>query len=221
MSTQQCAAGTIAALGQALIPFFTGRIIDYASIDPNRHEFMMTTFKLVGVSLACALATGVRGGLFTVAMTRLNVRIRTQLFASLLRQEIGFYDTSKTGNRVEPFHPGDISGMHDLMKVKGLAGDITSRLSADTTTVSDQICLNINVVVRSLTQAVMVFVFMLGASWRLTVITTISLPATIIICRIYGEYFRQALPCHHHWHAVEECAISGYVLQEVGQEGAD
>ena len=58
---------------------------------------MLTTVNLVGVSLACALATGVRGGLFTIAMTRMNVRIRTSLFASLLRQEIGFYDTSKTG----------------------------------------------------------------------------------------------------------------------------
>lgn len=70
------------------------------------------------------------------------------------------------------------------------AGDITSRLAADTTTVSDQICLNVNVVVRSLTQAVIVLVFMLNASWRLTVITFIMLPATIFICRIYGAYFR-------------------------------
>lgn len=89
--------GIFAALGQALIPFLTGEIIDYASIDPDRHKFMATTVKLLGVSFACAVVTGIRGGLFTIAMTRLNVRIRTALFGSLLRQEIGFYDTSKTG----------------------------------------------------------------------------------------------------------------------------
>ena len=61
---------------------------------------MLTTLRLVGVALACALATGVRGGLFTIAMTRLNVRIRAALFSSLLRQEIGFYDSSKTGGRL-------------------------------------------------------------------------------------------------------------------------
>ena len=43
---------------------------------------------------------------------------------------------------------------------------------------------NINVVVRSLTQAAMVLVFMFHASWRLTVITFIMLPATISICRV-------------------------------------
>ena len=90
-------AGTLAALGQALIPYFTGKIIDFASIDPDRQQFLMTTVKLVLVSLACAVATGVRGGLFTVAMARLNIRIRTFLFASLLRQEQAFYDGSKTG----------------------------------------------------------------------------------------------------------------------------
>lgn len=86
-----------------------------------------TTLKLILVSLACALATGVRGGLFSIAMARLNVRLRTVLFSALLNQEVGFFDTTKTG-------------------------DITSRLSADTTTVSDQVCLNMNVMMRSLTQ---------------------------------------------------------------------
>ena len=70
------------------------------------------------------------------------------------------------------------------------AGDITSRLSADTTTVSDQICLNINVIVRSTTQAAMVLVFMFKACWRLTVITFIMLPACVLICRVYGTYYR-------------------------------
>jgi hypothetical protein len=42
-------------------------------------------------------------------------------------QDAGFFDTTKTG-------------------------EVTSRLSADTTTVSDQICLNLNVMLRSATQ---------------------------------------------------------------------
>ena len=79
------------------------------------------------------------------------------------------------------------------------AGEITSRLSADTTTVSDQICLNLNVGLRSLTQAAMVLVFMFKASWRLTIITFILIPAIILICKLYGAYYRQASP--HLWAA--------------------
>ena len=49
------------------------------------------------VSLVCAVFTGIRGGLFTMAMVRMNVRVRTRLFHSLLSQEVGFFDVNKTG----------------------------------------------------------------------------------------------------------------------------
>jgi ATP-binding cassette subfamily B (MDR/TAP) protein 9 len=55
---------------QALIPFYTGRIIDYASIDPDRAAFRNTTLKMLGVALGCAIFTGIRGGLFTVGGCR-------------------------------------------------------------------------------------------------------------------------------------------------------
>ena len=79
------------------MPYFTGKIIDYASIEPDRQMFQQTTLKLVGVAFGCAVFTGVRGGLFTLGMARLNLRIRTKLFDSLLCQDIGFFDTTKTG----------------------------------------------------------------------------------------------------------------------------
>jgi len=159
-------AGAAAALCQALIPYYAGRIVDFASIDPDRDAFTLTTRKLVGVAAACAVFTGIRGGLFTVSMTRLNVRLRQGLFASLLRQDVGFFDTTRTG-------------------------DITSRLSADTTTVSDQICLNLNVMLRSSTQAAMVLGFMFSASWRLTVVTFVMIPLVLAICKFYGGYYRR------------------------------
>lgn len=75
----------------------------------------MTTLKLVGVAVLCGVFTGVRGGLFSVAMWRLNVRIRTTLFNSLLTQEIGFFDTQQTGGALE-----GMDGMNAGMHVYGL-----------------------------------------------------------------------------------------------------
>ena len=80
------------------MPYYTGKIIDYASIEPDSHQFQQTTLKLVGVAFGCAVFTGARGGLFTLGMARLNMRIRTELFHSLLRQDIGFFDTTMTGD---------------------------------------------------------------------------------------------------------------------------
>ena len=60
---------------------------------------------------------------------------------------------------------------------------------------SDQICLNLNVGLRSLTQAAMVLVFMFKASWRLTIITFILIPLIILVCKVYGAYYRYGHLC--------------------------
>eukprot|EP00878_Enallax_costatus_P014219 GHUV01014873.1.p1 GENE.GHUV01014873.1~~GHUV01014873.1.p1 ORF type:complete len:765 (+),score=113.02 GHUV01014873.1:294-2588(+) len=158
--------GAAAALMAACVPYYTGLIIDYASIDPDRSRFTVTTMKLIGVAILCGIFTGIRGGLFSVAMWRLKVRICNALFASLLAQEIGFFDKVQTG-------------------------ELSSRLSADTTTVSDSISLNLNILVRSATQAVMVLVFMFSASWRLTVVTFVLVPCVLLISKVYGSYYRK------------------------------
>lgn len=159
-------AGSLAALGQALIPYYTGKVIDYASIDPDEILFKKTLLKLLLVALFCAVFTGIRGGLFTFATTKQTVRIRLKLFESLLYQDCGFFDTNRTG-------------------------DITSRLAADTTTVTDQICLNLNIMMRSCTQAGFVLVFMFKSSWRLTVVTFVMVPIVIVVSKIYGSYYRK------------------------------
>ena len=48
------------------------------------------------------------------------------------------------------------------------------------------------IALRSLTEAAMVMVFMFSVSWRLTVITFISIPCDILLCKIYGEYYQCA-----------------------------
>ena len=62
---------------------------------------------------------GIRSCLFSIAVARLNVRLRKLLFSSLLQQEMGFFDKTSTG-------------------------EMLSRLSADTSTMSDLISSNIN-----------------------------------------------------------------------------
>ncbi|KDD76599.1 ABC transporter [Helicosporidium sp. ATCC 50920] len=159
-------AGAFSALGQALIPYYTGQIVDAASIDPSPRKFRSTTVALLVVAAGCAVATGLRAFLFTQTMIRLKVRLRTVLFASLMRQELGFFDVTRTG-------------------------DITSRLATDTTTVSDQVCLNLNIMLRSATQAAMVLAFMLGASWRLTVVTSMLVPLVLSVSKVYGAWYRR------------------------------
>ena len=151
-------------------------------------------------------------------MNRLNVRIRTRLFQSLLRQEQGFFDVTRSGMAPLPsicllpsrdqaaacllahlaflLRFAALAALQTFFRLlhghipSACAGDITSRLSADTTTVADQVCLNLNVFLRSLTQAVVVLYFMFAASWRLTTVSFVLVPVTIVVSKVYGSWYR-------------------------------
>lgn len=171
----------LAALAQVLIPRYTGNMLDaiaqYAINQPsndNHHndgiwnipEFWINMKKLVMASILGGLFSGIRGSIFTVVGGRVNVRLRTMLMDSLLAQDIGFFDVTKTG-------------------------DITSRLSSDTTLVGDQVTLNVNVFLRSFVQAIGVLVFMTMLSWQLTLLAFISVPVITIFSKWYGHYIRR------------------------------
>ena len=160
-------AGCTAALGNALIPFLTGRALDDAALHRDEAAFHSTLLDLAGAALLTAAATAVRGGLFFALGVRLNLRTRSRLFAAILASEPAFFDANKVG-------------------------DLTSRLSADTSVVSDQLSLNLNVLARSVTQAAVVLAFMLRASWRLTALTAAGLPFVVAVSRAYGAFYREA-----------------------------
>eukprot|EP00941_MAST-03F_sp_MAST-3F-sp1_P004606 g4606.t1 len=161
----------IAALGQACIPYLIGEAINDSTTnkvsdhDQNVKKFQQNIYRLILVAVVTAVATGLRGSIFTLVMAKFSVRVRKELFKSLLKQEQGFFDVTKTG-------------------------EITSRLASDCTAMSDQICLNLNVFLRSIVQAVSVLVFCFRLDVPLTILTFISVPAVVVISKIYGGYYR-------------------------------
>jgi ATP-binding cassette, subfamily B (MDR/TAP), member 9 len=162
----------LAATAQIYIPKFTGNILDALSaIDQNTKSIweipglIRNVELLVAASLAGGIFSGFRGSIFTVVGGNVNVRLRVKLMDSLLSQDIGFFDVTKTG-------------------------DITSRLSSDTTLVGDQVTLNVNVFLRSLVQVIGVLLFMTVISWQLTLLAFISVPVITMLSKSYGGFVR-------------------------------
>ncbi len=155
----------VAAVGQSMIPYLTGNIINEVAGGQDIEELRRATTLLTVTAAVTAVFTALRGSIFTLTMAKLNVRVRNAFFRSLLCQELGFFDTIKTG-------------------------DITSRLSADTTKMSDQISLNVNVFIRSVVQACGVLFFMFRLSVKLSVVTFCSVPAVVVLSKVYGAYYR-------------------------------
>ncbi|XP_062399140.1 ATP-binding cassette sub-family B member 9 isoform X2 [Sardina pilchardus] len=98
----------ISAVCEAFIPYYTGKAIDGIVIHQSMEHFTKPMITLSVLAFVSSIAIGVRGGVFSITLARLNIRLRNLLFRSLMRQEIGFFDLNHTG-------------------------DITSRLTSDTT----------------------------------------------------------------------------------------
>ncbi|XP_062978546.1 antigen peptide transporter 2 [Elgaria multicarinata webbii] len=151
---------TMAVVGETLIPYYTGRLIDILGAKYDSDAFFMAIILLCMVSLGSSVSAGCRGGLFTFTISRVIIRIRGLLFSSLVRQDLAFFQEVKTG-------------------------DLTSRLAKDTTMMSRSIPLNANVFLRSLIKMVGLYAFMLGLSWRLTLLTLVETPIMLATQKLY------------------------------------
>uniref|UniRef100_A0AAQ4RYZ0 ABC-type oligopeptide transporter ABCB9 n=1 Tax=Gasterosteus aculeatus aculeatus TaxID=481459 RepID=A0AAQ4RYZ0_GASAC len=156
----------ISAVCEAFIPYYYGAAIDGIVVHKSMEYFAKPVILLSVLALASSLAMGVRGGVFTLTFAKLNLRLRDHLFRTLMRQEIAFFDENHTG-------------------------DIISRLSADTTQVSDLVSVNINIFLRSVVKGAGFSIFMLGISWKLTMVALMGFPFIGFVSKFYGDYYKK------------------------------
>ncbi|XP_061117205.1 ATP-binding cassette sub-family B member 9 [Conger conger] len=156
----------LSAVSEAFIPYYTGQAIDGIVIQKSMEAFTKPMVILTALALLSSIAIGLRGGVFSITFARLNVRLRNLLFRSLMRQEIAFFDATHTG-------------------------DITSRLTSDTTQVSDLIAENVNLFLRSVVKALGFCFFMFKMSWKLTLVIIMGFPFIALLSKFYGEYYKK------------------------------
>ncbi len=121
---------------------------------------------MVGVALVQGLAIAGRATVFGVAGERAVARIREQLFSGILDQEIGFFDERRTG-------------------------ELTNRLSSDTTVLQSAVSVNISMGLRSLAQVLGGIGFLLWTSPLLTGLMLAIVPAIAVGAVTYGRRIRK------------------------------
>ena len=113
----------VSSAAMSFIPYYTGQVINHIAIAPSASKFQQAIIIMAGITIISAVAAGLRASILTIADAQLGIVIRKVLFKSLLHQEIGFFDKTETG-------------------------DLTSRLTSDTTKLQDQIGFNLNIFLR-------------------------------------------------------------------------
>ncbi|KAJ6652532.1 hypothetical protein lerEdw1_011438 [Lerista edwardsae] len=175
---------TLAVIGETFIPYYTGRVIDILGTKYDADDFTFAIVLMALVSLGSSTFAGCRGGLFMFTLSRMNIRIRKLLFSSLVQQDLDFFHQVKTG-------------------------DLTSRLSKDTTMMSRSVPANTNIFLRSLIKAVGLYGFMFGLSWRLTLLTLVETPVMMAAQRVYDARHQALLK-----EIQDSLAHSGEVVRE-------
>lgn len=107
---------------------------------------------------------GLRGGCFDYATALVTLRIRLDLFTSLINQDISFFDTTKTG-------------------------DTMSRLTSDCQAISSTVSTNVNVFMRSGVMLIGALAYMFAINWRLAMVTLIAVPLVGFITKVYSKFY--------------------------------
>ncbi|KAM3858532.1 antigen peptide transporter 2a [Diretmus argenteus] len=157
---------SLAAVCEMFISFYTAKVIDILGSQYQYNEFLSAVLFMGLYSLGSSFSAGCRGGLFLCAINSFTCRMKVKLFGALVKQEIGFFETIKTG-------------------------EITSRLSKDTNDMGRTVGLNVNVLVRTFVMTLGMISLMLSLSWKLTLFVLMETPITGLIQSIYDTHYQR------------------------------
>ncbi|XP_051925960.1 antigen peptide transporter 2a isoform X2 [Hippocampus zosterae] len=153
---------TLAAVCEIQIRYYTGKVIDNLREDFEPDDYLSALLLMFVFSVGSAVGTGSRGGLLMWAINSFKCRMKAKLFRAQTNQETAFFDTVKTG-------------------------ELTSLLSKDIPMMAETVCLNINVLLRTLIQTVYTLVLMVNLSWMLTCLVLLEVPVMGLIQTISNK----------------------------------
>lgn len=162
--------GTIALIvgsGTSLAaPALVGQLVDGVTEGAGRAALDQAALVLLGVFAISGVATALRSYLFTVAGERVVARLRTDLYRAVMNQEIGFFDSRRTG-------------------------ELTNRLASDTTVLQNAVTVNVSMALRFALQAIGAVGILMWTSWRLTLVMLAVVPIVAAGAGMYGRMLRK------------------------------
>ena len=121
---------------------------------------------VLGLFALQAVFTSLRFYLFTVVGDRIVTDLRARLYGAILRQEIGFFDATKTG-------------------------ELTSRLTSDTQVLQSAVTSNLSMALRYGAQAVGGVAVLFFTSPRLASVMIVAVPSVVALAVYYGRRVRR------------------------------
>uniref|UniRef100_A0A7E4VA36 ABC transmembrane type-1 domain-containing protein n=1 Tax=Panagrellus redivivus TaxID=6233 RepID=A0A7E4VA36_PANRE len=145
-------------------PYYTAQVIISIVDMHSMADVFQAVSIMAGLAVISTIMGGLRDGCFDYATSLISRKMRGDLFTSIMSQEVAFFDGTTTG-------------------------EIVSRLTSDCQTMSATVSTNVNIFLRSGFMLIGSVAFMFTISWRLTMVTFISVPFVGFISKAYGYYY--------------------------------
>ncbi|XP_053314465.1 ATP-binding cassette sub-family B member 10, mitochondrial [Spea bombifrons] len=160
---------TVSSVITMSAPFFLGKVIDVIYSNPTEDITSSLTSicaLLSGVFLCGAAANATRVYLMQISGQRIVRKLRSSLFASVLKQEVGFFDKTRTG-------------------------ELINRLSSDSALLGRSVTENLSDGLRAVAQASVGVGMMFFVSPQLAAFVLSIVPPLAIVAVMYGRYLRK------------------------------
>jgi ATP-binding cassette subfamily B protein len=155
----------LASLSQLAYPQAIRSIVDQALQSKDLGKINQITLLILVVFIVQAAASTIRYYLFTMAGERIVQKLRSDLYAHILNQEISFFDFNKTG-------------------------ELMSRISNDTSIVQNAVSVNISMGLRNIAGAVGGLGLMVYTSPQLTLSMLLVIPPVAFGAAFFGKRIR-------------------------------
>ncbi|KAK3237646.1 hypothetical protein CYMTET_52292 [Cymbomonas tetramitiformis] len=154
-----------------IVPSIFGSVIDsnkdaHKSDSERKDALDKAIIELVVVVAIGSLSAMIRAYCFNYSGERVVAKLRNDLYRSLVRQELAFFDKTRTG-------------------------ELMNRLSSDTATLQDAATVNISMLLRYVLQILGSLVFMFIISWKLTLVMLAVVPFVAMGTAYYGMSIRK------------------------------
>ncbi|XDC65333.1 hypothetical protein R6Z07M_016515 [Ovis aries] len=152
----------LSCLGEMAIPFYTGRLTDWIVQDETAAAFTRNVTLMSVLTIASAVLEFTADGIYNSTMGRMHSHLQGEVFQAVLRQETEFFQ-------------------------KNQAGEITSRVTDDTSTMSESLSSDLSLLLWYLIRGLCLLGLMLWASPSLTVVTLVALPLLFLLPKKLGN----------------------------------
>lgn len=154
-------SGMSLAYPQAVKLVIDGVWSETSPVDVDQAVLLLVVLFLVQAAFAW-----LRSWLFTLAGERVVAQLRNAVFSSVLGQEVGFFDKTRTG-------------------------ELTNRLASDTTVVQNTVTVNVSMALRFTAGSIGGLGMLMWMSPALTGVMLLSVPVVAVTASLYGRMLRK------------------------------